>query len=334
MKIVQFILGLFLLTILISCNEIDNRGFDIKTKIHSYTKTQYDLSGYDYDGYDKNGFNYVGYDKNGYGKDGFNRNGFDRNGYGENGFDKEGYNRNGWSKDGLNRETNTKYDKNGYDVNNTDINGNLNLSNLTDRKSDDVFNIQWDIYELTKVDNVLVKGEFEKSDQFNKRKLESDTKKNKLIEEYSKRIYVYNYSQKYGYDADREMWNFIIQNIEIYKEESEGKKEVFIDGEFIDVLKFRNTTMILEFSNPKTINIPMDIDKAKNHNGFSVQIIYKLNNVSEKTVESLDFNQIMPTKARPADVKEIKEKIKVKCLGINIWDIDRKNLIYSKLPNN
>lgn len=335
MKPLQIVLCLFLLIMLVECNENNNRGFDAKTKINSYTKTLYDYEGFDYEGFDQNGFNLEGINKNGYKKDGFKRDGYDKDGYGKDGLDKDGFNKNGWNKEGLNKETKAKYDKQGFDINSIDINGNpnpnLNLSYFEDRNSDDVSDVAWNFSLLTKPGEVLVKGEFEKSNEFSKRKHDAEVEKSRLKKEYFKKIFVYNYLTNSGYDADREEWNFIVQNIESFEEKVRGTKAEIIDGEIIEVRRLWHETMVLIFSNPITIKIPIEIDKAKSSKGFLVQILYRVTNVSS---EIFDFNHEKPSKYSPNDITSWKKKIFAKFLGINIWDADKKKLIYSKVANN
>jgi hypothetical protein len=352
MKTIQIFIWLFLLINLLGCNEIDNRGFNTKTKMNSITKSYYDAMGYDYDGYDRNGFNKDGFkidgfnkegfdkdgfDKNGFNKDGidnegfnnegFNIDGFNRSGFDKDGFNVDGFNKKGWNKLGINKETNTKYDKEGFDIYNTDINGKPNPLKFINSNSDDIFKIYWKLYELTNP-IVLVKDEFEKSTEFAKRKQEAEAEKNKIKEEYSKKILVYNYYTYSGYDADKEIWNFVIQNIRIFEEKIWRTKKEFIGGEFVQVKEISQNTMVLNFSNPKTIKIPIEVDSAKNIEGFYVQILFNITNISKN---SYNFKHVKPTKYSPNDISSSDRKLFAKYLGITIWDKDKKNLIYSDI---
>ena len=74
---------------------------------------------------DKNGF-YIEGENTGTHKETntpFNKNGYDISGYDKNGYDVYGYNKNGWSKENINKETSTLFDKNGYDIFGYDENG-------------------------------------------------------------------------------------------------------------------------------------------------------------------------------------------------------------------
>jgi len=78
----------------------------------------YDEEGYDEEGYDQEGYNQEGWSRpDKYGQI-WNRNNINQNT--QTIYDKDGYDRNGWSRDGINKETKTNYDSEGYDRNGLD----------------------------------------------------------------------------------------------------------------------------------------------------------------------------------------------------------------------
>jgi len=115
LRLLSLILSVFIFT---GCQTIDDRGFDVSSKINTRTKTLYDENGFDFFGRDKSGYN-----KEGYNVSGFNKEGYNRDGYNASGFDKTGFNKNGFDKDYNNKETGTKYNKQGYDINGVDSSG-------------------------------------------------------------------------------------------------------------------------------------------------------------------------------------------------------------------
>lgn len=186
------IILIMLMSLLISCATIDKKGFNIDTKIHSKTKTPYDLYGYDMDGYyldgyNKQGYNKEGFDRDGYYKDGYNINGYNRKGYNKEGFNRGGYNRAGYDRDGFDRDGFDKngyskigYDRNGFDKNGIhiktgkkydksglDVDRHINLTNLRNRKTDSVSKIITNVKKLAKAKPV--KGDFETQKEYDTR---------------------------------------------------------------------------------------------------------------------------------------------------------------------
>ena len=94
-----------------------------KDGYNKFTKTKYNIVGFDRDGYDRRGWSKDGYDRDGYDRDGWSKDGYNRDGYDKKGFDRDGYNKDtksqydkdGWSKGGYNELTKTKFDRDGYD---------------------------------------------------------------------------------------------------------------------------------------------------------------------------------------------------------------------------
>lgn len=184
-------------------SHLDQRGFDLKTKIHSVTNTTYDENGYNINGIDTDGFNFDGYDQNGFNKNGFDKDGynnkrydqdgFDKNGYNKDGFDRDGYNIEGYDKNNFNRNgyhkiTKTKYNTNGYNKNN-ELNTEKIKRSLTSNFSVPL-KVSEEIYKLTLYP---LKGEFETSIEYQKRLSKIKTIEAQKKEEANERLFFLNF---------------------------------------------------------------------------------------------------------------------------------------------
>jgi hypothetical protein len=331
-KSIILLCSFFLFNFLIGCNTADERGFNKKSKIHSETKSKFDKMGFDFEGYNV---------------DGFNKEGFDKGGYAKNGYDKEGFNRNGWSQSGINKETRTRYNKNGFDINNFDIKGHPNLTSLKDKKSDDVSKTWYEIYNLLVIrkDEFLVKNQFETTVEFEKRKNLAKEERYKLIDEYFKKVFVWNYFDS-KYNADEEVWEFNINELNhiinkdlgTYNASNAFGKTVAVkeqEQEFFKLVFVKDGT---QKPYSKTIKVPMKKEEAKINSDMFVQLIYKINdfkpnNPIERIIEMYYYNNHEPTLFQPWKLTVTKRKILVKYLGLAIWNKDKNKLIYSEFAD-
>jgi len=128
------------------------------------------------------------------------------------------------------------------------------------------------------------------------------------------------------------MWYFDMESINIHKEkELEPYEGINWEGKFVKIRKMELESILVVFSNVETIKIPMKIEEAKKNKEFEVQILYKLNNISPKTIEFVDFEHEKPTKYQFSDIKSYSYRIYVQYVGINIWDSDKNILIYTDI---
>ena len=201
---------------------------------------------------DENGFILEG-DKKGYHIETmelYDELGFDKDGYNKDGFDRDGYNKLGWHKDGekINKFTKTEYDENGFTNKGIDKNGNFNIEyafeNLdklpvNDIKRDNYLNLSFskefekDIKFLyfkrfdKPTDNHFVKGEFEKTKEF-------ENRKKKVLEEFenelltiANKVYFYEEETGMSYDADEECWKEELINSFYFMEEAEKDRSKY-----------------------------------------------------------------------------------------------------------
>lgn len=236
----------------------------------------------------------------------------------------------------------------------------LEIDSFKDRKTDNIDNI---IERIKKVNNSkkTTKGEFETTEEYNKRVEIINKQKEDEIKEMEKEIYVFNFSDTLSdkeryfhggndangnyqyitqgrntsltttYNADLQFWNIEIKNNVNIKSFSMGNKEygsnAFGASFLIDNKTKYTTDIILKNSKDDlSFRIPMKIEEAKEKKSFFVQLIYKPIEISDKASFSF-WEFIEPTVDKRLKSVTWSSGLNAKLVAVIVWDSEKTKIL-------